>query len=215
MNTNKEKRRFSMEDKFMKNKKVNDILYGYLQATSHLDKDNKRFVYEDKVNFSNIEKILDNGMKRVTLSRNFNFLLETGFVEKGQTEDLHGNIVDVYFLPYDKKSLYQMINIDTLNYLVKGTNANVIKVYTYLLNKYNWKTKENSKYVFTKKEILQKVGSSTTNQRDYDKVNVILDVLIKLKLIEIESFYCENKNSMPTPKIRLLKVNENITRTKY
>lgn len=69
--------------------------------------------------------------------------------------------------------------------------------------------------MFLLKEILQKVGSSTTNQRDYDKVNVILDVLIKLKLIEIESFYCENKNSMPTPKIRLLKVNENITRTKY
>lgn len=215
MNKNIKTRRFSIEDNFMKNKKVNDILYGYLQSVSHLDKEGKRFVYKDKVNFSNIEKVLDNGMKRVTLSRNFKFLLETGFVDKGQTVDLYGNLVHVYFLPYEEESLYQMINIDTLDYLVKGTNANVIKVYSYLLNKYNWKTKENSKYIFTKKEILEKVGSSTTNQRDYDKVNVILDVLIKLKLIEIERFYCENKNGVPTPKIRLLKVNETITRVKY
>jgi hypothetical protein len=213
--TNNNSRRFSMEDTFMKNKKINDILYGYLQSVSHLDKNNKRFVYEDKINFCNIEKILDNEMKHKTLSRNFKYLIETGFVEKGQTTDLYGNLVNVYFLPYTEKSIYQMINCNTLDYLIKGTNANVIKIYAYLLNKYNWKAKENKNYVFTKKELLQKVNSSTTNQRDYDKINVILDVLIKLKLIEIKNFYCENKNSMPTPKIRLIKVNENVIKAKY
>lgn len=213
---NEKIRRFSMEDKFMKNKKVNDILYGYLQSISHLDKNDRRFVYiDEKIKFTNIERELDNGMKRVTLSRNFKFLEDTGFIEKGHTKDIYNKIVEVYFLPYDEKSLYQMINIETLNYLVKGTNANVIKVYAYLLNKYNWKSKDDTKYVFTKKEILKKLGSSTTNQRDYDKVNVIIDVLIKLKLIEIEKFYCSNKNGTPVPKIRLLKVNEKVAISKY
>jgi len=64
-----------------------------------------------------------------------------------------------------------------------------------------------NKICFYKKELLTKIGSTTTNQRDYDKVNTLLDVLIKFNLIEIESFYCENKSSMLTPKIRLLKVN--------
>lgn len=213
---NEKIRRFSMEDKFMKNKKVNDILYGYLQSISHLDENDRRFVYiDEKIRFANIERELDNGMKRVTLSRNFKFLEDTGFIEKGRTKDIYNKIVEVYFLPYDEKSLYQMINIETLNYLVKGTNANVIKVYAYLLNKYNWKSKDDTKYVFTKKEILKKLGSSTTNQRDYDKVNIIIDVLIKLKLIEIEKFYCSNKNGTPMPKIRLLKVNEKVAISKY
>lgn len=213
---NEKTRRFSIDDKFIKNKKVNDILYGYLQSISHLDRNDRRFVYIDnKIQFATIERILDNGMKSKTLSRNFKFLLDIGFIEKGKTLDLYEKVVDVYFLPYDKTSLYQMINIETLNYLIKGTNANVIKVYTYLLSKYNWKEKENCKYVFTKKEILIKLGASTTNQRDYDKVNIIMDVLIKLNLIQIETFYCSNKNGNPTPKIRLLKVNEKVTISKY
>ena len=39
-----EKRRFPVEEKFM-NKKVSDMLYGYLQSISYVGENDVRFVY--------------------------------------------------------------------------------------------------------------------------------------------------------------------------
>lgn len=48
------------------------------------------------------------------------------------------------------------MNYEMLSYLVNTRNSNAIKIYIYLLNKFQWK----EKYVFTLKELLVAIGYS-------------------------------------------------------
>ena len=58
MNNEEQKRRIPLDKKFI-TKKINDILYGYLQIKSTLNTEtNTRYIKKDDVNFTEIEEDL-------------------------------------------------------------------------------------------------------------------------------------------------------------
>lgn len=163
-----QQRRFSLEDNYMKNSKVNDYLYGTLQSISKYDTkakvryvDNSDYVaYKSRVAENTVNKSGKSVSVR-TIENHLKTLISCGFVVKER---------DRLVLPYDEKELYKLIPLDMLNYILDAHNNDVLKVYLYLLNKSQ--TKKN--YNFTKKELLKSIGYNTTNQRDYDRINNIL-----------------------------------------
>lgn len=190
-----QQRRFSLEDSFMKNSKVNDYLYGKLQSISQYDaKNNVRYVALGEYRTLKQEiadKTINKSGKKVqvrTIENHLNTLVNCSFVIKEK---------DRLILPYDEKDLYKLISLDMLNYILDAYNNDVLKVYLYLLNKSN---KPN--YNFTKKELMASIGYSTSNNaRDYERIGNIL-FAIKDKII----FYEEGKDSRGLPLMTLKKV---------
>ena len=189
------RKRFPMTKEFNK-KSTNDWLYGYLQSVSTVDSDKRTIVYKDKVNLAQLALLAPKNEKnkppsRSKMSRDFNKLIALGFINEIKVVGVKGNMVDVYELPYDKQELYKLIPLETLSYLLDVCTMNVIKIYIYLLNKYQWKLKEDDYYRFSLGEIIREcLGlKSTTHGRDYILVQNCLDALMKLKLINLSKDY--------------------------
>lgn len=204
-----------LNKKFMQ-KSVNDWIYGYFQSKSYVDKNGVTFCYMDNIIQTEMIKLMpvnENGKKpgKMKVSNDIKKLINLGFIEKGKVIDLNGKSIEAYVLPFDNKQLYKIISLDTLKYLLNVSNQNVIKIYGYLLNKFQWKLKTNEYYYFTYKELIQEcLGmKSTTNARDYIIIKHILDCLIKFKLINIE---VANKtiNGQLTKVFKLISVSQRI-----
>lgn len=184
----KQQRRFSLEDNYMKNSKVNDYLYGTLQSISKYDIKSKVRYVENKEYIATKEKVslmtVNKSGKSVsvrTIENHLKTLINCGFVLKEG---------DRLILPYDEKDLYKLIPLDMLNYILDAHNNDVLKIYLYLLNK---SSKIN--YEFTKKELMASIGYSTSNnQRDYERITNIL-YAIKDKIIWFEETY--DRKGMP------------------
>lgn len=176
------KKRIPVTDEFLKQRKINDILYSYLQSISYVN-GGITFVYKKQF-IENIEDvcILLGGIKRRSVYIQLKNLSQFGFVKEEKIEDNYGRKVDAYILSYENK--FKEIPIDTLKYLVDTMSTNVIKVYVYLLNKYEWK----HDYNFTKKELLEHIGYKKHGKNNYATINNLLDILIKCNLIKISKF---------------------------
>ncbi len=114
-------RRFLTGEGIMDNKKFNDIIYAYLQSISHRHPEKQdRYVWKSNFIKREVAKTLKINFR--TFRRKFDYLVENGYViETSQT----------YELP--KVSKYNFyIPVDTLTYLARATNENVIMVYSYL-----------------------------------------------------------------------------------
>lgn len=128
-----------------------------------------------------------------------------GIITEEKIIDKYERLVDVYVLKQDFKR-FQYIKTDTLKYLVDTANINVIKVYTYLLNKFIYKKNSNEKYSFTKKELCKSIGYSYRND-NISKINNILTCLKNNGLIEYSQSYYYN-GKVPIPILILDNVNE-------
>lgn len=156
-------------------KKTNDILYGYLQTITYLDKNRERYVIQNDLdNQLHIIKDLMDLKTNKTVKAHLKHLIEVGLVVKGTTKDLKGNDIDCLYLPTKEHNIFKLIPLETLEYLIFTKNKFSIKIYVYLLNKYQWKNGENKTYEFSKKELLRAVGWKGTHQREYDIINNIL-----------------------------------------
>ena len=202
----------------MKDKKVNDNIYGYLQSISYLNKDGERFIYKSDVSPTKIERYFKSceGMEisLSTVKRNLTLFKskKVGLLVEGKTMDNYNREVDVYFLPMIEDEPYKLIPLETLKYLVDTSNGNVIKTYVYLLNKYGWKRD----YTFTKGELIEGIGYNP-NSRDkegryvsYEMMDNILLCLVNNGLLEYEEFYELNNEGKPTPKHRIKVVNTKV-----
>ena len=95
-------------------------------------------------------------------------------------------------------------------YIVSTRNAQAVKLYIYLLNKFNWKQEENDYYIFTNRELIGALGYSTNSANNLANtmVNNVLESFSREGVIKFESFYEEmittNGKTVPTPKKRLL-----------
>ncbi|HII4509140.1 TPA: hypothetical protein ACY4R8_002411 [Clostridium perfringens] len=208
-------KRIPMTKEFNK-KSVNDWLYGYLQSISYVDENKKTFVYKEHVNQSElVEKVPKNDKgkspSKSKISRDFNKLIALGFIKETKVIGLNGNMVPAYELPYDKQELYKLIPLDTLIYLLDIGSKYLIKIYIYLLNKFQWKIKSGEYYNFSYKELIREcLGmKSTTNSRDYTIVRNCLDALIKLKMLELGTDY-NRINGQLTTHFKLLSVKKTI-----
>ena len=80
----------------------------------------------------------------------------TPVMEKLKENGLLSEDSENFYFPYNEAGKYKLVNYEMLSYLVNTRNSNAIKIYIYLLNKFQWK--EN--YVFTLKELLVAIGYS-------------------------------------------------------
>lgn len=187
-------RKFSLEQNFM-NYKVDDLLYGFLRSlstarpTGKKTKNNKDeyeeyLIYKDYVkNKKTIAGICGCSVK--TVERHLNDLGEKGLI----SDEIH--VVKQGDKEYEYRCLlfpipegsFKIIEKELLRYLLDTRNAQCIKVYLYLLSKYEWKTG----YTFTLTEINKALGyAPTTNTTS---VNNIVESLAREGIIEYEDDY--------------------------
>ena len=164
--TDKYERYFSLEEDFM-NYKVDDLLYGYMfyHATPIEEGVNKMKFYLRMKKYNtmrkNLKKLLDVDTK--TLKRHLDLLINNGLIWK-ETMKINDKDEEVFiFKSDDFIGKYQKVNYTMLEYLIRTSSKQKIKMYIYLLDKYQWKLKQKDCYIFTKRELLGILGYETKN----------------------------------------------------
>ena len=196
-----EKRRFSVEDDFMKTR-ANAVLYTFMRCISTLNSRTKEeYLYKETFQ-ENIEIARDLCWCSTTktINNNLKKLISVGLIK----EDIK-NDKPCYTFPYDEHGIYKLIELPLLKFILNSRNKFGVRTYLYLLNKSTYK--EN--YTFTIKELSTAFGFSqnTTYQNE-----AIKDSLIDLqysKLIDYEDAYQQVKDPrtgkiVPSP-IKILK----------
>lgn len=182
-------RRFSVEDDFM-NYKTNDLLYGFMRGLStarpvYVDgKETWREYLPQKIFKKNKKTIASIcGVTMTTIGNQLNKLIEAGLVEEGM-EVLNDTETAVYWFPYNKDENYKLIEQDIVKYLVDTRSPQAIRVYLYLLNKFQWK----KDYVFTIREIKLALGYSESTKSAESTIKNILASFNKEGMITYEKF---------------------------
>lgn len=184
-NTKLQTRNMPTDAKYLANKELNDLLYGHLQSISHITTDEEgntiRFVYEKNINKSEIAEKLK--LSRPTTNKYFKKLVTYGFLRE-TTVVYEGIMSKAYQLP-ENSTQFVPLPIETLAFLISTTNANVIKVYTYLKMRNNYKRHVCNQpfYEFTYKELSSVMGYSYHDKNNKYFQN-ILKALTLFGLIE-------------------------------
>lgn len=198
----------SLEDDFM-NYSSDDLLFGALQylATYHPE---LKLLYLTKKNITKNKKELYNlcGLNAQSLKRHLEKLESKGliktkmiYVGENKTE------YECYIFPYDTNGKYQIVNNEMLWYIVSTRNNQAVRIYTMLLDWYDWKSHEDDEFIFTNKDIMKRLGYSTDNKLASSMVSNILESFKREGVIDYEEFYevrIDNYGKeIPTPKKRL------------
>lgn len=197
------KRRIPLEKKFMC-KKINDILYGYLQSIATFNPNtNALYVKKDDVGFAELEEIFDGKFKRRTLVNHMGNLISYGFVKEDIMTDVYGDEIKVYTLSYDEEKKYKSISIDILIKLINIGISNTIDIYIYLLDK----SEKEKRCLFTSEELIKNcLGIKTaTHSRDFERVNDILKSLLDNDIIDFKEIYIK-KNGVMICQKQLIKI---------
>lgn len=197
------KRRIPLEKKFMC-KKINDILYGYLQSVATFNPNtNTLYVKKDDVNFSELERMFDGKFKRRALSNHMENLKVYDFVKEDTMVDAYGDVIKIYMLPYDEEKIYKSISMDTLTKLINIGINSTISIYIYLLDK----SERENRCLFTSEELIKNcLGIKTaTHSRDFERVNDILKSLLDNGIIEFKEVYIKRNDVMICQK-QLIKI---------
>ena len=187
-------RRFSLEQDFM-NFKIDDLLYGYLRSISTARPTGKKTAngkdeYEEylpyKEYLKNKKLIADIcGCSVKTVERHFNILFEAGLLDEVYRKLPDDEEQRIILFPIKQTSLFKHIEKDMLRYLLDTRNAQCIKVYIYLLNKYEWK----SNYTFTLVELQEALGYSRTTKTATETMKNIIESFAREGIIEYEEDY--------------------------
>lgn len=206
-------RQIPTNERFNK-KTIDDLLYGYFQMMSYLGIDKEgnkvRFVYRNHFTNEDLAATLDVSVSQAR--RKVKILKDAGFIAEDQVWNAAKTELCKVFVLTEYSNEIQYIQVDTLEKLVDTTNKNVIKVYAYLLGWHGFKKRSNSKFIFTKKQLIEYCFgmSSTTNQRDYKAINNILECLVLFGLIEYKNIYCTSPEGHLHLRMELTKVNEKV-----
>ena len=189
-----------VDNNFLKNKKIDDLLYGYIRIHSkwHMG-ENYTYCYKDLVTFSKVIKYFkEEGAQpypyksKTTFATHLKALEDAGWVYEGGQFPESGSDQEVFSLTELFKGQYVIMSLDTMTLLVNTVIPNIIKTYSFLKFKmvqhnYLKQKKPNiPKYSFSRKSLLAEIGY-TGNQKNYDMINNILDTLQKKGLLEIHT----------------------------
>ena len=199
------------------NYKVDDLLYGYMfyHATPIEEGVNKMKFYLRMKKYNtmrkNLKKLLDVDIK--TLKRHLDLLMNNGLIWK-ETMKINDKDEEVFiFKSDDFIGKYQKVNYTILEYLIRTSSKQKIKMYIYLLDKYQWKRKENDCYLFTKRELLGVLGYETKNisstDMSYGIVSDNLDSLyregaIVFEVVKTQEKVDNGKNVVPVERLKLV-----------
>lgn len=194
-------RRFSLEEDFM-NFNTDDLLYGFLRSLSTAEPlyekgklNGKYEEYLTKKDYLKNKRAIAAicGCSTRTVERHLERLFEMGLLEEGIKEV---NILNkdgteshydypCFWFPYDEKGRYKILEKDMISYLVATRNAQCIRVYLYLLNKYEWKPD----YSFTLLELQKALGYSENTKGLSTMFGNIVDSLAREGIIRYENTY--------------------------
>lgn len=184
-------RRIPMEEEFMKDKMISDLLYSMLQSYSNWNKEeNHRYIPKKIIKKSKWAKAL--GISRPTLDKRIGKLLEKEYLIDKE---------DYYILP-NKGEYYFLVPVETLNYLINTANHNVIKIYCHLGLLYKF---YGNKAYYTQSKLLEVIGYDKTDKNNH---KTIKHILTSLKLNGLLVSTSENEGIIT--KERILAVNSTI-----
>lgn len=184
-------RRIPMEEEFMKDKMISDLLYSMLQSYSNWNKEeNHRYIPKKIIKKSKWAKAL--GISRPTLDKRIGKLLEKEYLIDKE---------DYYILP-NKGEYYFLVPVETLNYLINTANHNVIKIYCHLGLLYKF---YGNKAYYTQSKLLEVIGYDKTDKNNH---KTIKHILTSLKLNGLLVTTSENEGIIT--KERILAVNSTI-----
>ena len=184
-------RRIPMEEEFMKDKMISDLLYSMLQSYSNWNKEeNHRYIPKKIIKKSKWAKAL--GISRPTLDKRIGKLLEKEYLIDKE---------DYYILP-NKGEYYFLVPVETLNYLINTANHNVIQIYCHLGLLYKF---YGDKAYYTQSKLLEVIGYDKTDKNNH---KTIKHILTSLKLNGLLVSTSENEGIIT--KERILAVNSTI-----
>lgn len=196
---------FSLEEDFM-NWKTNDLLYAFMRclSTAKPEEDsngkmmktaNGKVKYREYLpikTFKKNKKLIAEicGCTTRTIENQLNAMFDKGILDEGveiiKVNNKEYNY-ECFWFPYDYDGTFKIVDKDVIEYLVHTRNGQAIRIYLYLLNKFQWK----KDYVFTIQEIKEALGySATTKTAD----SLIKNVLASFKaegVIKYEKFFDE------------------------
>lgn len=163
-----------LSDDFIQNKKINDILYGWIQEHSYYDINLKtRIINKKDIKFSVMESELS--ITRKTLSIDFKYLVDNEYL---LLDGLNEN-----YIIKEIKGRFSLIGHTQLSHMVMSNYKNVIKVYC-LLKAYYDMNKNDS--FFTQTILLDKIGYNSKTTSNHKMMRNIIDWLVSNKYLEYE-----------------------------
>lgn len=179
----------------------NDILYAMMYALATFNPIEKRlYLYKktfaaNKRSIYNICGFTDARM----MKRHLGKLIDKGLVDEDEFN---------YYFPQNTEEKYQIIGKEMLQYLANTRSNQAIRVYISLLDWYLWKKKEDSEFIFTNKDILERLGYSKDNKVASGAITDILESFAREGVIKYEHFYetniLSNGKEVPVPRMRLM-----------
>ena len=197
-----EKRDFPMKKEFLSNKKMNDIIYGFLQTNSYLTPEKQRYCWKSDVTAGKIIKYFEEQEKESPIAERtirdlLKLFLKAHLLEEGQIDNKK-----VYYLPDPcKEDGYVEIKTETLRFLVNTANSNVIKIYAQLKKMWEChiKFKYKDKYRFSAVDLLNILGyKTTTYSENYKMIEDILTCLQNNELIKVHKEGIITASGQPT-----------------
>lgn len=189
-----------VDTNFLKNKKIDDLLYGYIRIHSkwHMGED-YTYCYKDLVTFSKVTKYFkEKGTQpypyksKTTFATHLKALKEAGWVYEGSQFPESGSDQEVFSLAELFKSQYVIMSLNTMTLLVNTAIPNIIKTYSFLKFKmvqYNYlrqRKPDIPKYSFSRKSLLETIGYT---RKQNDMIDEILNTLQEKGLIKIHIEY--------------------------
>lgn len=187
------------------NFKTNDLLYGFMRvlSTACPEWNDGKAVQTKKGNIKYREyltiKEFNKNKKLIagicacstrTIERHIVALEERGLVEEGveivKNDSGKEYEYPCYWFPENESGKFKMIDQEVLQYLIHTRNGQCIRVYLYLLNKYQWKRAQGQEYIFTIKEIKEALGYSTSTKTAETLIQNILTSFNKEGILRYE-----------------------------
>ena len=209
--TANQKRILPLDKECLADRAVDYKLYSILQKNSHYNGKGVRFVYKNHPTLGNLTRprlleIYNEKCEQISLStlkRKMALFKSIGMISEGKIEDINGKKVSAFIL-LENFALFQYIPLETLEYLADTASSTVIKLYALLLNKFLWKAKFNDTYVFTYAELAAEIGLNGNTRI----IRNCLNSLSNSELIDYCDFYIMTDSGVPSPRKRLINVNQ-------
>lgn len=179
----------------------NDILYAIMYALATFNPKEKKLYLAKRIFTANKKSVYNicGFTDARMMKRHLTKLIEKGLVSEDETN---------YYFPQNIEEKYQIIEKDMLQYLANTRSNQAIRVYISLLDWYLWKKKENTEFIFTNRDILEKLGYSQDNKVASSAITDILESFAREGVIKYEHFYETNilasGKEVPVPRMRLM-----------
>ena len=179
----------------------NDILYAIMYALATFNPKEKKLYLAKRIFTANKKSVYNicGFTDARMMKRHLTKLIEKGLVSEDETN---------YYFPQNIEEKYQIIEKDMLQYLANTRSNQAIRVYISLLDWYLWKKKENTEFIFTNRDILEKLGYSQDNKVASSAMTDILESFAREGVIKYEHFYETNilasGKEVPVPRMRLM-----------